>query len=188
MNMLVIITFINRPTSLQPQFISYENKKCSDEMNSQPHQAYTTIMENDTNVNKFFNFSRNISLHSSREPLKESSTARNLYLIFFQRLGNMLFEFAGLYGLQQETNSSGMYFIANEWTAKLIALFPRIKSVSKLVTYLPQGLHVLREEKGGHYDPSLAQKISEAKSDVLVEIYLSECYFIFQIWNSSKDP
>ena len=105
---------------------------------------------------------------------------KTLYLQFFGRLGNMLFQIAGLFGLKRTTNSSQMYFTENQVVHKLIKLFPNIKPLLKTVPNLPTGLLHLNERKGGYFDPSLAQKIRASKSDVRISTYLSKFGFVFQ--------
>ena len=111
--------------------------------------------------------------------IKQSARPGNtktIYLKFIGRLGNMLFEFAGIYGLKRTTNSQ-VRFMQNRLIQKLIKLFPRTKPLLKTVHILPSGLLKLKERKGGEFDPSLARKITAAKSDVQVSRYLSRLFF-----------
>ena len=115
-------------------------------------------------------------------PLIEQSTGpgntKTIYLKFAGRLGNVLFEFTGIYGLKRKTDSQ-VRFVQNRLIPKLIKLFPRTKPLLKTVHILPSGLLKLHEQKGGQFDPSLAQKIIAAKSDVQVSTFLSRFFYIF---------
>ena len=56
----------------------------------------------------------------------------------------------------------------------MIKLFPKVKPLLKTVPNVPSGLVNVIEISGGRFDPTLAQRISEAKTDVRVGHYLGK--------------